>query len=105
MGTPSTMSPEQVRGETADARSDLFSVGCVLYEMVTGQAPFTRGTPTETVAAVLKDEPPPIRVPVPPALVTTMRRCLEKEPARRFASAGELAAALRASEARPARCR
>ena len=60
MGTVGYMSPEQVRGEEADATSDIFSFGCVLYEMVTGRRAFARQTAAETMAAILQDEPPEI---------------------------------------------
>jgi serine/threonine protein kinase len=60
MGTAGYMSPEQVRGQAVDARSDLFSFGCVLYEMVTGRRAFQRETGAETMTAILHDEPPDV---------------------------------------------
>ena len=60
MGTPRCMSPEQARGERVDARTDIFSLGVVLYEMVAGRAPFTGATRNDVIAAILKDEPPPL---------------------------------------------
>ena len=97
LGTPQYMSPEQTRGEKLDGRSDLFSVGIVLYQMITGLRPF-RGESLVTVAAqIVKEEPTAIarlRGDVPPALRRVVERCLAKEPARRFQSGRELAEAL-----------
>ena len=98
MGTVGYMSPEQVRGEEADAPSDIFSFGCVLYEMVTGQRAFARLTAAETMAAILQGEPPEIAASVkdlPHELMRVIRRCLEKGPAERFQSARDLGFALR----------
>ena len=100
LGTVGYMSPEQVRGESIDARSDLFSLGCVLYEMVTGSRPFQRGTAVETMAAILNEEP---REPeesakrLPPELNLIVRHCLEKRPVDRFQTALDLAFALRSA--------
>ncbi|HLX83496.1 MAG TPA: protein kinase [Terriglobales bacterium] len=97
MGTASYMAPEQVRGEVADARTDIFSFGTVLYEMLSGLRAFRRDTAAETMTAVLKDDPPEIsqasRV-VSPALERIVRRCLEKSPEQRFQSARDLSFAL-----------
>jgi eukaryotic-like serine/threonine-protein kinase len=98
MGTVGYMSPEQVRGEPADARSDIFSFGCVLYEMVTGQRAFRAATGVETMHAILHLDPSEFegeQAKVPPPLTTIMRRCLEKRPEQRFQSAADLAFALR----------
>jgi eukaryotic-like serine/threonine-protein kinase len=97
LGTPGYMSPEQVRGQWTDARSDLFSCGCVLYEMVSGKRPFTGATPADAAAAILKEEPPPLtdlnrRIPL--ALDGIIRRCLAKKRTARFSSAQDLAFAL-----------
>lgn len=92
MGTAGYMAPEQVRGQRADARSDLFSFGIVMYEMLTGASPFRRDTVVESLNAILKDEPPVIDTPTP--LAPIIRRCLEKDPARRFQSASDLAFAI-----------
>jgi serine/threonine protein kinase len=100
MGTVGYMSPEQVRGERADAPSDIFSFGCVLYEMVTGQRAFARETAVETMAAILRDEPPEIAASDKDPrheLERVIRQCLEKRPAERFQSARELGFSLRAT--------
>jgi eukaryotic-like serine/threonine-protein kinase len=97
MGTAHYMSPEQVRGTTLDARSDIFSLGIVLFEMLTGEVPFHARSPVETMNAILVDEPPDIGAlvsPIPEAVEELVWRCLEKDPARRFSSAGDLAFAL-----------
>jgi serine/threonine protein kinase/Tol biopolymer transport system component len=94
VGTPGYMSPEQVRGEAADHRSDIFSFALVLYEMLSGQRAFTRATPIETMSAILKEEPPPLaltRGAVPPLLERLIGRCLQKDPDERFQSARDLA--------------
>lgn len=98
LGTVGYMSPEQVRGEVADHRSDVFSLGCVLYEMLTGHRPFHRDTSVETMTAILREEPPPLvklGSEVGMELENTLLRCLEKDPDRRFQSAADLAFALR----------
>ena len=97
MGTPSYMAPEQVRGARVDHRSDIFSFGCVLYEMASGQRPFKRDSKIEIMNAILKDEPPDLaesKPDLPSAFVRIVQRCLEKEPERRFQSASDLAFAL-----------
>lgn len=98
LGTVGYMSPEQVRGQKADARSDLFSFGCVLYEMVTGRRPFQRETAAETMTAILHDEPPdPAKSgpQLPAGLERLIRQCLEKGPGQRPQSASDVALALR----------
>jgi len=99
LGTPSYMSPEQARGVPADHRSDLFSLGAMLHEMLSGQHPFRRSTTADTVSAILRDDPTPFpeALPVPASLEHIVRHCLEKEPAARFQSASDLAFALEAS--------
>jgi Tol biopolymer transport system component len=97
MGTASYMAPEQVRGESADARTDIFALGVVLYEMVSGKRAFRRDTTAETMTAVLKEDPPELSGrSVPPALDRIVRRCLEKDSAQRFQSAKDLSFALSA---------
>ena len=92
MGTAGYMSPEQVRGETVDHRSDIFSFGAVLYEMVAGHPAFTRKTAADTMAAILKEEPPELSSPkLPPALVRIVTHSLEKAREARFQSAHDLA--------------
>jgi serine/threonine protein kinase/Tol biopolymer transport system component len=99
VGTPGYMSPEQVRGEPVDPRSDLFSFGTILYEMLTGRPPFTRRSAAETMAAILNAEPPPLTTtpasggPGAP-LERIIVRCLEKAREARFQSARDLAFAL-----------
>ncbi len=98
MGTAGYMSPEQVRGEPADARSDIFAFGSVLYEMVTGRRAFARDTAAETMTAILKEEPAEFEDSgqrVTPDAAATIRRCLEKTPQARFQSASDLAYNLR----------
>jgi TolB-like protein/tetratricopeptide (TPR) repeat protein len=96
LGTVGYMAPEQVRGERADARSDIFAFGCVLHEMLGGRNPFRRESAIESFHAILKEEPPSFdsAAPVPPALEQIVRHCLEKAPERRFQSASDLAFAL-----------
>lgn len=99
MGTVGYMSPEQVRGQPLDARSDLFSLGCVLYELVCGKRPFQRATAADTCVAILRDEPVSLATigkQVPLAMENIIQRCLAKEADQRFPSASELAEALRA---------
>ncbi len=99
MGTASYMAPEQVRGEAADPRTDIFAFGTVLYEMLSGLRAFRRDTPAETMTAVLKEDPPELSDaghPVSPALDRIVRRCLEKNPEQRFQSAVDLSFALSA---------
>ncbi len=99
MGTASYMAPEQVRGETADPRTDIFAFGAVLYEMLSGVRAFRRDTAAETMTAVLKDDPPELSDPghlVSSALERIVRRCLEKNPEQRFQSARDLSFALSA---------
>ena len=95
VGTAAYMSPEQVRGETVDARSDIFNLGSVLSEMLTGRPAFARATAADTTAAILKEDPPaPLPTTVPPALERIVSRCLEKAREARFQSARDLAFAL-----------
>ena len=97
LGTVGYMSPEQVRGEPADARSDIFSLGCVLYELLSGRRPFGGATAPEVQAAILRDEPAPVAdfSKVPAEVNAIVQRCLEKHADRRFQSARDLAFALR----------
>ncbi len=99
LGTTGYMSPEQARGDTAGPPSDIFSLGCVLHEMLTGKRTFARGSAAEALAAILKEDPPPPSASdasIPLALDTLVRHCLEKAPGERFQSTRDLAFALRA---------
>jgi len=94
MGTVGYMSPEQVRGAPADHRSDVFSLGSVLYEMLTGRRAFQRGTAAETLTAILREDPPDLAASapdVPPGVARIVQHSLEKSPAERFQSARDLA--------------
>jgi Tol biopolymer transport system component/serine/threonine protein kinase len=105
-GTPQYMAPEQVRGEEADPRSDIFSFGCVLYEMLSGHGAFGRGTAEDVMSAILRTDPPAL--PIAPSrsgggtalvsrrLENTIRRCLEKVPAQRFSRMQEVRVELQA---------
>jgi Tol biopolymer transport system component len=96
LGTVAYMSPEQVRGLPADEQSDLFALGAILYEMLSGTHPFQGATAADTMSAILKEPPQPFPMDrkVPPALERIVTRCLEKLPAARFQSASDLAFAL-----------
>ena len=94
MGTLGYMSPEQVRGKPTDGRSDIFSFGSILYEMVSGRRAFSGDTAADTMSAILREDPPDLSVTnqnVPPGLERIVRHCLEKDPERRFQSARDLA--------------
>ena len=99
MGTVGYMSPEQVRGQPVDARSDLFALGTVLYEMMSGRRAFRRDTPADTLTAILKEDPPEFdgtSGEIAPALDRIVRHCLEKNAVERFQSARDVAFALEA---------
>src|SRR5262245_10386508 len=98
MGTVGYMSPEQASGEIPDGRGDIFSLGCVLYEMATGRRAFTGDTAAEVLAAVLRDQPADMDMSgtrVPPGLKQLVARCLAKQPEERFPSANDVAVALK----------
>jgi eukaryotic-like serine/threonine-protein kinase len=101
LGTVAYMAPEQVRGKPTDPRSDIFSLGAVLHEMVSGQRPFHGETTADVVTAILKDDvpEPPASLGVPAAVERIIRHCLEKRPDDRFQSAHDLAFALEALSA------
>ena len=104
MGTMGYMSPEQLRGEPSDARSDIFALGCVLYEMLSGRAAFLRNSAAETTAAILKEEPERLSSTgtiLPADLERSIHRCLEKSPDSRYQSASDLAYNLRAISTAP----
>ena len=93
MGTASYMSPEQARGEKVDARTDIWSLGVVLYEMVAGSAPFERSTPSEVIALILEREPPPLARyarEVPPELERIVNKALTKDKEERYQTAKDL---------------
>ena len=97
MGTVGYMSPEQVRGLPVDHRSDIFSFGAILYEMLSGRRAFRRDTPADTMSAILKEEPPELSESgrnIPPALDQIVQHCLEKDRGNRFQSAKDVAFAL-----------
>jgi serine/threonine protein kinase len=97
VGTAAYMSPEQAEGQRVDMRSDIFSFGSILFEMLAGRAAFLRASPYDTVDAIVDDEAPTFAgagVVVPPAIERVVRRCLEKRPEARFQSAPDLVSAL-----------
>ena len=99
MGTAGYMSPEQVRGATTDHRSDIFALGAILYEMLSGQRAFKRDTAAETMTAILKEEPRELtgtNPAIPPGLERIVHRCLEKQPEQRFQSVADLGFAIEA---------
>jgi len=99
MGTAGYMSPEQVRGAAVDHRTDIFSFGAVLYEMLCGRRAFKHDTAAETMTAILKEDPPEFaetEAPISAGVERIMRRCLEKSPDQRFQSAKDLGFALEA---------
>lgn len=96
MGTASYMSPEQIRGQTADSRSDIFAFGAIMYEMLSGTRAFHRQTLADTMSTILKEDPVPLPEALAPALSRIVRRCLEKNPEQRFQSASDLGFALEA---------
>jgi Tol biopolymer transport system component len=94
LGTLGYMSPEQVKGQPADTRSDIFAFGAILYEMLSGKRAFHRGSAAETMSAILKEEPPDLSATnqsIQPGLERIVRHCLEKNPEERFHSAHDLA--------------
>ena len=114
IGTPAYMAPEQLRGKLVDERADIFAIGTVLYEMVSGRHPFIRESPAGTLGAILHEAAPPLDPPgvYPPSMDRLLRHCLKKDPADRFQTAGDLAFALEsilgelrqpAADVRPAR--
>ena len=96
LGTLGYMAPEQVRGKSADARSDIFSLGAVFYEILAGNRAFHRDTAADTLSAILKEDPPDLPDSVPAGVRQLVLHCLEKDPAHRFQSAQDLAFAIHA---------
>ena len=104
LGTNGYMSPEQVRGQDADHRADIFALGAILYEMLSGQRAFKGESAADTMTSILKDDPPTlvrVAADIPSALARIVSRCLEKEPAERFQSARDLGFALESISNRP----
>jgi Tol biopolymer transport system component len=104
MGTAGYMSPEQVKGKPADARSDIFSFGAILYEMLSGRRAFHGDSAAETMSAILREEPPDLAATVgsaSPALERIVRHCIEKNPEQRFHSAHDVAFALETAMGAP----
>jgi eukaryotic-like serine/threonine-protein kinase len=89
LGTPLYMPPEQIEGKPSDQRADLYSLGCILYQMLSGRPPFTSESVNLVLAAHLSEEPPPLPPKVPPALELVVQRLMEKDPVRRMRSARE----------------
>jgi serine/threonine-protein kinase len=96
VGTPYAMAPEQVRGGVTDPRTDIWALGVLLYEMVSGAKPFSASTIPELFSSILRDVPVPLATSVPPDLRLTIERCIEKDPDRRYQKAGEVREALEA---------
>src|SRR5580765_5142990 len=101
LGTAAYMSPEQAEGRPVDSRSDIFSFGALLYEMLSGSRAFGRTTALQVMSAVVRDEPPPLKTP--PALERIVRRCLEKSPGQRFQTIAEVRAVLEHAATGPSR--
>ena len=94
MGTPAYMSPEQVAGRAVDHRSDIFSLGILLYQMASGERPFEGASSAELASAILRDTPPlvtDLRGDLPADLARLIRRCLEKDPGQRIQTARDVA--------------
>jgi serine/threonine-protein kinase len=104
MGSPKYMSPEQIRGDRVDARTDVYALGVIIYEMLTGKVPFDRATSVNILMAHVHEEPPPMRetnplIAVSAAVEQIVARCMAKDPARRLGSMGEVLEALKAAGA------
>ena len=96
-GTLPYIAPEVLKGQEADVRSDIWSLGVLLYEMAAGRRPFSGGTAYELTAGILRERTPDIDPPLPPVLHAVIERCLDKDPGQRYQSAGEVRAALEAA--------
>ena len=94
VGTIAYMSPEQLEGRVVDARTDIYALGLIVYEMITGQRAFAKGSQAGLIAAILKDDPPPmttLQPKTPPAVERIIITALAKDPAKRWQDAGDLA--------------
>jgi serine/threonine-protein kinase len=100
-GTLPYMAPEQLRGDPADARSDIWALGVLLYEMASGHRPFSGRSGFELTSAILRDPPPPLPDHVPAGLVAVVRKCILKDPAARYQSAADVQSALETIESTP----
>jgi tRNA A-37 threonylcarbamoyl transferase component Bud32 len=103
LGTVAYMAPEQLRGQAADARADLFALGVVLHELLAGRRPFGGESSADLMAATLREAPEPLPAAVPPVLARLVERCLEKDRSRRFQSARDLGFALEQTALAPPR--
>src|SRR5437899_8672702 len=93
IGTPNYMAPEQVEGKQVDARADIFALGCVFYELITGNKAFPGASPASVIAGILKNDPAPLTefsAAVPPALERVVKRCLAKDPEARWQNVRDL---------------
>jgi tRNA A-37 threonylcarbamoyl transferase component Bud32/Flp pilus assembly protein TadD len=99
VGTPSYIAPEILQGKDADARSDLWALGVVLYEMLSGRLPFRGTTMFEVSSGILREDPPPLPSTVPHKLRGIVERCLQKDPAERYQNASDVRAALKSAAA------
>src|SRR6185503_2142866 len=96
LGTPEYMSPEQARGMVVDQRSDIFALGAILYEMLSGRRAFRGETPMDTMTAIIRDRPKALGAKAPDGMRIVIDRCLAKDPGRRYQQAAEVRAALEA---------
>ena len=101
-GTPYSMAPEQVRGASTDARTDIWALGVLLYEMVSGAKPFSAATTSELFSSILRDAPAPLPTTTPPGIAAVIEQCLRKDPHARFQRAADARVALESADRSPA---